>query len=102
MRMFTTGLAAACLLALAACAGTSGLAGTEVALTETERLALAYVTLPACPGAALCSDAAVVAKIKAADNIAYAAVMGAKAGKVLPADATAAVAALASLIPVAK
>lgn len=93
------------LLALGACqAGTPAqtpVAEAEVALTTAERLALHYVTLPACPKATLCSDAATVAKIKAADNVAYAAVKAARANNTDAnvAAANAAIAGLLSIIP---
>lgn len=92
-------------LLLAACSGTNGAAQAEVALTAAETAALAYVTQPACVGArssATCPSPATVAAIKAADTVAYTAVKGAEAGTVTVAQANAAVAALAALLPAAK
>ena len=92
---------------LAGCAGTAAgrIAQAEVALTAAERVALAYVVQPAClPGkaAVTCSYPATVAKIKAADTLAFTAVMAAKSGTVSAEDALAAVSALTSIIPVSK
>lgn len=88
------------MLVLGACSGNS-VAQSQVALTLAERLALQYVTLPACTpaGPKACSDAAIVAQIKAADTLAYQAVKQAQAGTIDPAQAAAEVAALAALIP---
>ena len=88
-------------LAVSACAGTS-VASVEVALTGAEHAATTYVTQPACPAGtsvATCSDPSLVAKIKAADNLAYTAVQGARAGTVSTADAMKAVNALSALVP---
>lgn len=87
--------------ALAACATT--IPATEIALTAAERTALAYVTQPRCTAAPVvtCSDPATVARIKAADAVAYSAVVAARTGG-STADAAAAVAALAALVPVSK
>lgn len=78
-------------------------AKAEVALTAAERVALHYVTLPPClkAHAPLCSDAAVVARIKQADNAAYAAVKAARASNNRSdlTAANAAVAALSALVP---
>lgn len=81
-------------------------AATEIALTTAESLAFHYATLPTCPTAApACSDPAVVARIKAADNTAYAAVKAARAATAAGNDngtvaaASAAVAALNAAIP---
>lgn len=96
---------ACCALALAACSTTTvqtDSAAAAVALTTAERLALVYMSLPQCgaPGAtAVCSDPAVKAKIKAADNTAYAAVKSAEAGMTTTAAAVAAITALQALIP---
>ena len=91
---------AAC-LAVAGCASQSApvaysntVAGAEVALTTAERAALV------CIGTPLCSDPATVARIKAADNRAYAAVKIARAGSGSPDLATAAIADLVAAIPV--
>jgi hypothetical protein len=88
---------------LTACAS-NGVAQTEVGLTSAEQLAMQYVTLPACPSAtgALCSDPSITAKIKAADDVAYAAVKGLENGTVTAAAAQAAVASLLSVIPATK
>jgi hypothetical protein len=97
-------------LALAGCANSGGtqtaVAGTEVALTAAEKAATLYVTLPQCGPAhpaPICSDAPVIAKIKAADNVAFDAVMAARAGgsDAKVATANAAIAALVELIPAA-
>jgi len=81
---------------------TNDVAAAEVALTGAERLALVYTSLPRCPGATPCSDAATVATIKSLDNQAYAAVTAAKGNPSLVAAATAAVAALTNAIPASK
>jgi len=102
-RFTTRNLAIATVLTLGACAGTTGIAQVETALTAAEHAATVYVTQPACaPGArgVGCSDPTTVTKIKAADNVAYTAVVGARTGKVSTADAMAAVTALTALIPV--
>ena len=65
-------------LALGACAVTSSLAETEIALTTAERAALAYATLPRCPAVTMCHTPEAVARIKVADDIAYAAVKAAR------------------------
>lgn len=96
---------ACCALALAACttpAVQTDAAAAEVALTTAERLALAYTTLPQCGAAgatAICSDPAIKAKIKAADNTAYTAVKAAETGGTTVAAAVAAIAALQAVIP---
>jgi len=85
----------------------SSVAALEVGLTTTENAAIAYVRLPNCgtPNAApvLCSDPAVVAKLKTADMTAYqaikaseAAIVGGQSGNL--ADAQAALAAFQSII----
>lgn len=95
-------------LLLAGCGATpaavqTNVAQLEVALTAAEKAAFLYATRPQCPTSApLCSDAATVAKVKAADNTAYAAVKGARAAPTDTAQAaraSAAVAALVSMIP---
>lgn len=93
-------LLGAALLALAAC--TTGQPQETAAvmasgLTVAERTALGYVSLPRCPaGAPVCSDPAIVAKIRQADDAAYTEVKkfeaAARAGG--SADATAAQGAL--------
>jgi hypothetical protein len=102
--MRTTLLTTVCLLTLVGCGQTNQVAQAENALTIAEQAATVYVRLPLCPQAAgtLCSDATIAAKIKAADNVAYAAVKGAENGTVAPADAVAAVSALSALTPAAK
>lgn len=79
----------------------STVAKIEVALTAAERIAINYVTLPACPKAPICADAEVVARIKQADNVAFDAVMAARASgtNANVAAANAAIAALLNLIP---
>ena len=100
-----TAAAVAALCLLAACSSAK-VAQTEVALTAAENAALQYVQLPRCPGpvpGALCSDQAIVAKIAAADNAAYAAVKQAEANTGNSAAqqvAQDAVAALTALVPV--
>lgn len=99
---------AACLaVTLAGCAGQSTqqtVAQTEVALTAAEKAATLYVRLPLCTttAAKLCSDAKVSGQIKAADQVAFDAVMAARGSgdSAKLAAANAAVAALAALIPV--
>lgn len=95
------------LLGLAGCTQQPGvgLAQLELALTASEKAALVYVTLPQCivDSQPLCSERAIVTKIKTADAQAFAALMAAKAA---PADnpraqaAAAAVAALVASIPI--
>jgi hypothetical protein len=84
---------------LSACANRTSVAMAQVALTAAEQAATAYVTRPPCPAVTLCSDADVVARIKAADNVAYAAVQAAATGATTPDAAMAAVAGLIALIP---
>lgn len=100
-------IALAIAVLLAGCAGQSTqqtVAQTEVALTAAEKAATLYVTLPLCSAttAKLCSDAKVSGQIKAADQVAFDAVMAARASgdSAKLAAANAAVAALAALIPV--
>jgi hypothetical protein len=93
-----------CLLLPAACGTTQTaqtVAASEVALTAAEATAFKYATLPSCPSptGTLCSQPAIVAQIKAADNIAFAAVKAAEGGAGDAALAAAAVAALVALIP---
>jgi hypothetical protein len=93
-----------CLLLPAACGTTQTaqtVAASEVALTAAEATAFKYATLPSCPvtTGTLCSQPAIVAQIKAADNIAYAAVKAAEGGTGDAALAAAAVAALVALVP---
>jgi hypothetical protein len=90
---------------LAACspgATQTAVARTEVALTAAEKAATLYVTLPQCPKASpFCSEAAIITQVKAADNVAYSAVMQARSGgdDAKVAAANAAIATLVSLIP---
>jgi hypothetical protein len=58
----------------------SGIAATETALTGAETTAKEYIALPACAdnGPIVCSDAAIITKIKTADQIAYDAVVNAQ------------------------
>lgn len=105
------GIATTTLILLAGCAGTAtnpaastqtGVAAAEVALTAAEKAALTYASLPQCPvGAPICSDAATIAKVKAGDNTAYAAVKAARASGASAdiAVANAAIAALVSMVP---
>jgi uncharacterized protein YcfL len=91
-------------IALAACSSTQQsqtVAGAEVALTAAEAAAFQYVTLPVCPASngTLCSNPAISAQIKAADNVAFAAVKSAEAGSGSVATAMAAIASLSSVIP---
>ena len=95
-------------LALAGCSGQSapvayanGVASAEVALTQAEKAALVYTSLPRCPAAPVCSDSVIVASIGAADNKAYAAVQALKAGTGTQDAAAAAVAVLLAIIPAA-
>ena len=93
------------LLGLSACGSTTAVVSAENALATAETLATQYVKLPACGAPTsppLCSDAATVAKIKAADNVAYAAVKGFEKGTVSATDAQAAVNGLTALIPPVK
>jgi hypothetical protein len=99
---------------LAACstappAPSTTIASAEVALTAAEKTATAYVTLPLCPAGAttgpngkVCSQPVLVAKIKAADDVAYDAVLAARDGtgsvqQII--DAVSALSAATALIP---
>jgi hypothetical protein len=94
-------------LGLAACPATTppvaqDIAAVEVALTATEQLALVYTSLPRCvtPGAAaLCSAQGTVDSIKAADNVAYKAVVAARSNSGLITAALSAIGALRSTVP---
>lgn len=102
-------LIALAVITLAGCASITpggktrtAIAETEVALTAAEKAATIYARLPQCPKAApVCSDAPVVAKVKAADTTAFTAVMAARnsGDDQKTAIASAAVAALVSVIP---
>lgn len=94
----------ACLLLtlVAACSSTS-IASVDIALTAAEKDAKVYVEKPACPQPGTlslsCSDAATIAKIKAADNVANNALAAARGGTGSASAAMAAVAGLTALIP---
>ena len=97
-------IAVAAIAALAACSSaqqSQTVAGAEVALTAAEAAAFQYVKLPLCPASdgTLCSNVAISAQIKAADNVAFAAVNSAKAGSGSVATAMAAIASLSAVIP---
>jgi hypothetical protein len=100
-------LALAPALAVAACAAQTAvrpvspqtIAEAELALTAAERAALAYTSLPPCPAAKVCADPALKAKIKAADIIAYNAVVAARTNPALVGAAWSAITALSGLIP---
>lgn len=95
-------LAVALLLAGCATAGHSSsadVAALTVGLTAAERAATAYLTLPTCPGAPLCSNPGISARIKAADQKAYVAV---KAAGALAADVQAAPNAVAASLAAAR
>jgi hypothetical protein len=81
----------------------STIAMMEQSLTAAEKAATIYIKLPLCSTTAQrpCSDAAVSAKIKAADQAAYDAVKAARASSdnAKLAAAAAALAALIDLIP---
>lgn len=89
---------------LSACAGTSQIAvvnAAQVTLGGLELTGTQYLNLPPCGGTIkVCSDPAMSAKIKAADNTAYAAIVAARksaeAGQSV--DMTATNAALAGLL----
>jgi hypothetical protein len=70
-------------------------------LTTLERTALAYTSLPACetPRVHPCADPDIKARIKAADMIAYNAVMRARRNQGSLADALVAIDALERVIP---
>lgn len=93
----------ASILAVAGCAtapSPSATAAVETALTAAEKAATLYAHLPVCPAAGLCSDPATVVKIKAADNVAYAAAVQMRAGAATPEAVAALVAQLVALVPV--
>lgn len=71
----------------------------EVALTAAEKATVLYERLPRCPGPAVCSDQAVVNKIKALDQTAYNAVKAAEANPALVSAAVSAVTDLKNAIP---
>jgi hypothetical protein len=78
----------------------SSIAALEVGLATAETAAVAYKDLPPCGGTAtVCSDPAIVAQMKAADNKAYDAIKAAEAKAATGAsvDLTAATAALSLL-----
>jgi hypothetical protein len=79
---------AACTSAQTTATVANSVASAEVALTVAEAAATAYVKLPACGGVSkICSDATVIAKIKAADVTAYTAVKAAESNAGTIADA---------------
>ena len=90
------GLLCVGLVACGSQAPATTVAEAEVGLTVAERGAFQYAKLPACPAVALCSDPAIVVKIKAADNVAFAAVRVA-AKSAAGSDIAAAMSAIASL-----
>lgn len=75
-------------------------AAAEVSLTAAEQAALIYTSRPRCGGAVkLCSDPAVVARIKQLDNQAYTAVIAARDNKGAVSAAVLAVEAFSTAIP---
>lgn len=97
---------------IAGCQNASGTATTttsagdkisqiEVALTAAEKAATLYIKLPQCTAKTkpVCSEADVIVKIKAADNIAYDAVTAAKATNT-PDQVTTALKAVSDLVAV--
>lgn len=108
-----TALTAIALSALAGCSSQQAVtatgdqtirtvAGAEIALTAAEREALIYTSLPPCTAPQtnpVCADPAIKARIKAADNTAYNAVMAARQNAGTIAAAVSAIEALQSLIP---
>ena len=101
---FTTVLWGALAVWLAACAPgttTTTVAQIEVALTAAEKAATLYVSLPQCPRQPLCSDAPIIAQVKAADTAAFNATMAARSGgdDAKVAAAQAAITTLVTLIP---
>lgn len=98
-------IAAVALLVLAGCAApptvSKSVAAAEIALTNAERLALIYTTLPRCGPVSppLCSDPGIVQTIKDYDNRAYAAVMAARSNEALIAVALSAIDAFGGVIP---
>lgn len=94
-------------LGLAGCASPSSrvqnsVVAAEEGLTAAERAALIYTSLPRCPARTVCSDPAVVARIKLLDNQAYTAVMMAKQNEALVGAALTAISSLASAVPQVK
>jgi hypothetical protein len=98
------------ILALAGCGGNTApiqttydnsTAAAETALTGAEKAATNYVTLPLCVsgGPIICSNAAISAQIKAADNIAVADLAKLKAGSVAVSVVLADIAALTAAVP---
>lgn len=92
-----------CLVACIACTSAnqqSSIAALEVGLATAETAANAYKNLPACSATVtVCSDPAIVAKIKAYDNTAYTTIKTAEGTAATGAtvDLTASSAALAAL-----
>lgn len=78
----------------------NSVAAAEIALTNAERLALKYTSLPRCPAATvICSDPATVQRIKEYDNKAYAAVVSARSNEALIGLALSAIDAFGGVIP---
>lgn len=108
MKVFLLRLAPVVALAgvLGACAAAqthadNSVAAAETALTAAEQAATLYTSLPRCAphGSPLCSQASVVASIKAADNTAYSAVVAARHNKAMLSLALQAIADLRAAVP---
>lgn len=107
MRKTFTAFALTAALALGACTGASiavqnDVLAAEQSLTTAEQVALIYTSLPRCgtPGASsICSDPTMVAKIKALDDQAYAAVKAAEQNQALLSNALAAISSLVAATP---
>lgn len=116
MKLQTVACLSALVLFAAGCSGCSSvlssnngtqqtIASLEVGLASAEYAAAAYVKLPVCVGTTpVCSDPALSAKLKAADNRAYAAIktaegIAAAGGSVSTVAASAALVAFQGLIP---
>lgn len=79
----------------------NSVAAAQIALTELEKLAIRYTTLPECAPVSprLCHDPVVKARIKEYDNYAFNAVMAARRGVGSLESAVAAINALQSILP---
>lgn len=79
----------------------SSVAAAEIALSELEKLALRYTTLPECGPASprTCHDPAIKARIKEYDSYAFNAVMAARRGAGSLESAVKAISALQSILP---
>ncbi len=110
MKTRAFGIACAGLIALSGCvsppsAGVSkGVLAAERTLTLAEQTGQVYTDLPRCGsllavGKPLCSDPAIAAKMAAADNKAYAAVVAARQNEALLGAALDAIAAYQALLP---